>query len=63
MWGIFEVYGKKDDKGNITGSKILEYSQLTELNEFISVQEILWLVLETMILKDMLKNCKIMVIL
>lgn len=28
---FFEVYGKKDDKGNITGSRILEYSQLTEL--------------------------------
>ena len=28
---FFEVYGKKDKHGNISGSNIIEYSHLTEL--------------------------------
>ena len=29
---FFEVYGLKDKIGNITGSKIIEFSQICELN-------------------------------
>ena len=31
---FFEVYGKKDKHGNISGSNIIEYSHLTELKKY-----------------------------